>query len=197
MFPHPPPACSAHCSGPPVLRFTLTLLHALSAARGAGRGREPEHLAHLHPQPQGDADEPGKNGTGLAGAFGDQEMPPWHRTSPVLSSLQALPIAAWPKRRSHCMERSSQISPKLLKQECNNTPVSINPGSDQWDSRRGPSTSPLSQNCGSLPATSSHRVDAGGDQGHGPPHYPISSPSLWASRIFPSLCAPQCTQSLG
>lgn len=173
------------------------LLCTLSTARGASPAREPEHFAHLHHQPRGDAHEPGKNRLSQAGAFGDQEMPPWHLTSPMPSSLQALPVTTCPKRSLHSVERGSQISPKLLKLEHDTVPVPSNPSSNQWDDRMGPSTSVPRQNCRSVPAASSHTDDAGGDRGCGLPCYPISSSPLWESPIFPNLCAPPCTQSLG
>ncbi|KAM6387948.1 protein PML isoform 2-T2 [Pluvialis apricaria] len=72
----------------------------------------------------------------------------------------ALPVTAWPKRRSHCMERSSQMSPKMLKLECDPIPVPSDPSSNHWDGRRGPDTSTPPQNCSSIPATNSHADDA-------------------------------------
>uniref|UniRef100_A0A663MCN1 PML-like coiled-coil domain-containing protein n=1 Tax=Athene cunicularia TaxID=194338 RepID=A0A663MCN1_ATHCN len=72
----------------------------------------------------------------------------------------AVPVTTWAKRRSNCMERGSQISPKVLKLECNNTPVPNDCSSNQWDGRREPSTSMLNRNCSSVPATSSHVDDA-------------------------------------
>lgn len=159
-------------------RFILMLLCALSTARGARPAQRPEHLAHLHHhQPQEEADEPGKNLPGQARAFGDQKVPLRHLTSPVLSSLQSSPETVCSKWTLHDMERGNQISPKLLKLECDNTPAPSNPSSNQWDGRRGPSTSTLSQNCSSIRAASCHTDDAGGDQGHGPPRYPVSCPN--------------------
>ncbi|XP_074693707.1 protein PML-like isoform X1 [Strix aluco] len=96
----------------------------------------------------------------------------------------AVPVTAWSKRRSNCVERGSQISPKILKLECNNTPVPSDRSSNQWDGRREPSTSMLNRDCSSIPATSSHTDDAGGDRGRGPPHYPISSPALEDNSII-------------
>ncbi|XP_029869225.1 protein PML [Aquila chrysaetos chrysaetos] len=72
----------------------------------------------------------------------------------------ALSVSTWPKRRSCCVETGSQISPKVLKLEYDNMPVPINPSSNQWDGRMGPRTSTPSQNCSSIPATSSHIDDA-------------------------------------
>ncbi|XP_050759444.1 protein PML [Gymnogyps californianus] len=71
----------------------------------------------------------------------------------------ALPVTTWPKR-SHCMEKGSQISPKVLKLECDNTPVPNDPSSNQWDGRQGPSTSTARQNCSRIPAAGSHTDDA-------------------------------------
>ncbi|XP_074773423.1 protein PML-like isoform X3 [Athene noctua] len=96
----------------------------------------------------------------------------------------AVPVTTWAKRRSNCVERGSQISPKVLKLECNNTPVPNDRSSNQWDGRKEPSTSMLNRNCSSVPATSSHVDDAGGDRGRGPPHYPISSPALEDNSII-------------
>ncbi|XP_074773421.1 protein PML-like isoform X2 [Athene noctua] len=72
----------------------------------------------------------------------------------------AVPVTTWAKRRSNCVERGSQISPKVLKLECNNTPVPNDRSSNQWDGRKEPSTSMLNRNCSSVPATSSHVDDA-------------------------------------
>ncbi|XP_063202487.1 protein PML-like [Chroicocephalus ridibundus] len=68
----------------------------------------------------------------------------------------ALPVTIWPKRTSHGMERGSQVSPKLLKLECDSMPIPSDPSSNQWDGRRGPSTSTPDQNCSSIPAANSH-----------------------------------------
>ncbi|XP_074012560.1 protein PML-like [Numenius arquata] len=75
-----------------------------------------------------------------------------------MHTSSALPVTAWPKRTSPCMERGSQMSPKLLKLECDSMPVPSDPSSNQWDGRRGPSTSTLSQNCS--PAATNHADDA-------------------------------------
>ncbi|XP_059680089.1 protein PML-like [Gavia stellata] len=72
----------------------------------------------------------------------------------------ALPVTVWPKRRLHCMERGSQISPKLPKLECDNRSDPSDPSSNQWDGGRGPSTSVSNQNCSNIPAASSHADDA-------------------------------------
>ncbi|XP_042660021.1 protein PML [Tyto alba] len=77
-----------------------------------------------------------------------------------MQTSPALPVNTWSKRRSDCVERGSLISPKVLKLECNNTPVPINPSSNQWDGTRVPRTSMPSRNCSSIPATSSHIDDA-------------------------------------
>ncbi|XP_075287884.1 protein PML isoform X2 [Opisthocomus hoazin] len=71
----------------------------------------------------------------------------------------ALPVTAWPRRRSHSTESDSQVSPKILKLECN-TPIPSDPSSNQCDDRGGPSTSAPRQNCSSILATSSHANDA-------------------------------------
>ncbi|KAM6125472.1 protein PML-like [Phoenicopterus ruber ruber] len=71
-----------------------------------------------------------------------------------------LPITTWPKRRSRCMERGSQVSPKQLKLEYDNVPGPSNPSSDQQDGRSESSTSGPDQNCSSVPATSSCVNDA-------------------------------------
>ncbi|XP_075570324.1 protein PML [Pelecanus crispus] len=70
------------------------------------------------------------------------------------------PITTWPRRKLHCVERGSQISPKLVKLECDNMLVPSDPSSDQCEGRKGPSTSMPSQNCSNIPAASSHFVDA-------------------------------------
>ncbi|KAM6058973.1 protein PML-like [Chlamydotis macqueenii] len=99
-----------------------------------------------------------------------QEEPVQHEIQTVMPtftiSLQdmdtspAPPVTTWPKRGSHCVERGNQISPKLLKLECNNTTIPSEPSSSQGDGRRGPSTSVPKQNCTSIPAASSHTDDA-------------------------------------
>ncbi|XP_075016652.1 protein PML-like [Calonectris borealis] len=76
------------------------------------------------------------------------------QTSPVV------PVTTWPKRMLHCVEKGSQISPKLLKLESDNTPVPSDPSSSQRDGGRGPSTSAPSQNCSSIRAASCHNDDA-------------------------------------
>ncbi|XP_074955935.1 protein PML-like isoform X1 [Phalacrocorax aristotelis] len=82
-------------------------------------------------------------------------MPTFTVSLEEMHAIQALPVTTWPKRSLNCMERGSQISPKLLKLECHNMPVPSHPGSTQWDGRREPSTSTPSQNC-----SSSHAVNA-------------------------------------
>ncbi|KAM9275491.1 protein PML-like [Morus bassanus] len=72
-----------------------------------------------------------------------------------MHTIPDLPVTAWPKRSLKSVEGDSQISPKLLKLECDNVPVPSNPSSTQWDGRREPSTSTPSQNC-----SSSHAVNA-------------------------------------
>ncbi|XP_069722473.1 protein PML-like isoform X2 [Phaenicophaeus curvirostris] len=67
----------------------------------------------------------------------------------------ALPATTWLKRSLHSVEKVSQVSPKLLKLEYDDMPINIDPSSDQWDDRREPSTSMLSRNCNSIPATRS------------------------------------------
>ncbi|XP_075620929.1 protein PML [Balearica regulorum gibbericeps] len=77
----------------------------------------------------------------------------------MMQTNAAFPVTTWPKR-SHCIEKGSQISPKILKLECDNTPVPDDPSSNQWDGRRGPSTTILNQNSSRIPAASKHTDDA-------------------------------------
>ncbi|OPJ70033.1 hypothetical protein AV530_019284 [Patagioenas fasciata monilis] len=70
------------------------------------------------------------------------------------------PVTVCSKQMLHSMERGSQISPKLLKLECDNTPVPSDPSSNQWDGRRGPSTSMLRKTCNSIRADSCPTDDA-------------------------------------
>ncbi|KAJ7417096.1 hypothetical protein BTVI_33856 [Pitangus sulphuratus] len=72
----------------------------------------------------------------------------------------ALPVPSWHKRMFHHMERGSQISPKILKLECDDTSGLSNPKSNQWDFQREPGTSVPRWNCSSTPAISSHTDDA-------------------------------------
>ncbi|KAM9224087.1 protein PML-like [Leptosomus discolor] len=78
-----------------------------------------------------------------------------------LGEMQMSPAVtdtAWPRRRLHCVEKGSQVSPKVLKLECDNMPDPSDPSSNQWDGKKGPSTSMPSQNCSSIPAARS-RID--------------------------------------
>ncbi|XP_061205950.1 protein PML-like isoform X1 [Neopsephotus bourkii] len=70
------------------------------------------------------------------------------------------PVTTWPKRTSHCLEAESQTLPKLMKLEGNDTPGPSSPTSNQWKDERELRTSTPDQNCISIPATSSHVVDA-------------------------------------
>ncbi|XP_065544045.1 protein PML-like isoform X3 [Lathamus discolor] len=70
------------------------------------------------------------------------------------------PVTTWPKQTSHCLEAESQTFPKLMKLEGNDTPVPSCPTSNQWKDERELRTSTPDQNCSSIPATSSHIVDA-------------------------------------
>ncbi|KAM6308911.1 protein PML [Aegotheles albertisi] len=58
-----------------------------------------------------------------------------------------------PRQKSHCVEGSSQSSPKRLKLESDNRPGPSNPSSNQWDDRWGRSTSTPRQNSSSISAT--------------------------------------------
>ncbi|XP_064013315.1 protein PML-like [Pogoniulus pusillus] len=71
-----------------------------------------------------------------------------------------LPIREWPKRKSPCKAKGSQVSPKVLKLESDQVLSPSDSTSNQWDGGRGPSTSTPSQNCRSIPATSRHIDDA-------------------------------------
>ncbi|XP_061855422.1 protein PML isoform X2 [Colius striatus] len=73
-----------------------------------------------------------------------------------MQTIPALPTTMGPKRRSHFMERGSQISPKLLKLERDNTPVPSNPSPNHRDDGWGPSTSTASRNCSSISAASGY-----------------------------------------
>ncbi|XP_009949887.1 PREDICTED: protein PML [Leptosomus discolor] len=78
-----------------------------------------------------------------------------------LGEMQMSPAVtdtAWPRRRLHCVEKGSQVSPKVLKLECDNMPDPSDPSSNQWDGKKGPSTSMPGQNCSSIPAARS-RID--------------------------------------
>ncbi|XP_009980355.1 PREDICTED: protein PML-like, partial [Tauraco erythrolophus] len=48
----------------------------------------------------------------------------------------ALPVMPGPKRGSHCMEQGSQMSPKLLKLECDPMPVPSHPSPNRGDGRK-------------------------------------------------------------
>ncbi|XP_014812161.1 PREDICTED: protein PML-like, partial [Calidris pugnax] len=75
-----------------------------------------------------------------------------------MHTSSAVPVTTWPKRMSPCVERGSQISPKLLKLEHDSMAVPSDPSSNQRDGRRGPSTSTPSQNCN--PAATNQADDA-------------------------------------
>ncbi|KAM9515285.1 protein PML-like isoform 1-T1 [Guaruba guarouba] len=70
------------------------------------------------------------------------------------------PVTTWPKRTSQCLEKESQIFPKLMKLEDDSTPVPSSPTSKHWKEEREPRTSTLEESCSSIPATSSRVVDA-------------------------------------
>ncbi|XP_064524603.1 protein PML isoform X1 [Pseudopipra pipra] len=59
------------------------------------------------------------------------------------------PVPSWHKRMFHCKERGSQISPKILKLECDDVPGPSDPNSNQRDFRREPGTSMPGRNCSS------------------------------------------------
>ncbi|XP_054244100.1 protein PML-like [Indicator indicator] len=71
-----------------------------------------------------------------------------------------LPVTTWPKRKSPCMGRGTQVLPKVLKLESDHLPAPSDPSSDQWDGGRRPGASTPEQNCCSVPATSRHLHDA-------------------------------------
>ncbi|XP_053933362.1 protein PML isoform X2 [Cuculus canorus] len=82
-------------------------------------------------------------------------MPTFTISLAEMHTSLAPPATTWLKRCLHSVETGSQISPKLLKLECDDMPIDIDPSSDQWDDRREPSTSTLSRNCNSIPAARS------------------------------------------
>lgn len=77
-----------------------------------------------------------------------------------MSPVQVSQAATRPKRCQPHVERSSQVSPKLLKLERDGG----EPSSSQWDGRGGPSTSAQSHNGRIPPSKASRRrtQDAGG-----------------------------------
>ncbi|XP_075361734.1 protein PML [Mycteria americana] len=161
----------------PFIKDSLEELQQLQPAPVAGDRAQPRNFAECRARLQALVERvmghPGTNSqavpvveVALENNLQEEAVQPKSQSSTPTISLEemhmspALPITAWPKRRLHCVERGSQVSPKLLKLEYDNIPVPSNPSSDQWDGGRGPSTSTPSQNCSSIPATSNHTDDA-------------------------------------